>query len=133
MIDQNILNSFQAISLKEMDGVKLMSRIDTKYVLNIDVLPKIFKGISDNYQILEIDQKRIFDYNSLYYDTDCNFMYLAHHNGKLNRYKVRFRQYVANNLFFLEVKYKNKGMRTTKQRIPVESIETSLSKSPQIT
>ncbi len=127
MFTQDILNDFQKISLQEMDGVKLMNRTDTKYVLNNDVLPHIFQRINKHYNILEIDGERIFDYNSLYYDTDCNTMYLAHHNGKLNRYKIRFRQYVANNLYFLEVKYKSKGARTIKHRTPVKLIETSLS------
>lgn len=127
MIDRDILNTFQSISLQEMDTVKLMNRIDTKYVLNVDVLPKIFQNINDQYKLLEIDNKRVFSYNSLYYDTTDNFMYLAHHNGKLNRYKVRFRKYLVNDLCFLEIKYKDKGTRTIKHRTKIENIETDLS------
>ncbi len=127
MISKELLNTFQGISLQEMDAVKLMNRIDTKYVLNVDVLPEILKKINDNYKLLEIDNQRVFSYNSLYYDTVDNYMYLAHHNGKLNRFKVRFRKYLVNDLCFLEIKLKSKGTRTIKHRTKIESIETDLS------
>ena len=54
-------------------------------------------------------------------------MYLAHHNGRLNRYKIRFRRYVSSNLCFLEIKYKIKGTRTLKHRIVSDDIEMLLS------
>jgi hypothetical protein len=127
MLAGNIINDFQAISLSEMDAVKLMNRIDTKYVLNSKVLPVVLEKVKDHYTILEIDNERIFLYNSLYYDTGSNYMYLAHHNGKLNRYKIRFRRYVASDLCFLEIKYKFKGNRTIKHRTKIDSIELELS------
>lgn len=127
MISKEVLNAFQPITLQEMDSVKLMNRIDTKYVLNADVLPHIFRKINDQYKLLEIDNTRVFSYNSLYYDTTGNHMYLAHHNGKMNRFKVRFRKYLINDLCFLEIKFKNKGTRTIKHRTKIENIETDLS------
>lgn len=127
MLASDSMKIFEAISLSEMDTVKLMNRIDTKYVLSKDLLPAILEKITKNYFILEIDNERIFQYNSLYYDTDNNYMYLAHHNGKLNRYKIRFRKYVASDLCFLEIKYKFKGSRTIKHRTKIEEIETDLS------
>ncbi len=127
MILQDKINRFQSITLQEMDSVGLMNRVDTKYVLNIDLLPGIFQRINYDYKILEIDNKRISSYKSLYFDTSGDAMYLAHHNGKLNRFKVRFRKYLVNDLCFLEIKYKNKGTRTIKYRIPVKTIETDLS------
>jgi hypothetical protein len=127
MTTQDIVKHLLPISLKEMDTVKLMNRLDTKYMLSIDLLPRILEDISENYRILEIKDERIFAYNSLYYDTIDNFMYLAHHNGKLNRYKIRFRKYVSSNLCFLEIKNKIKGERTVKYRTCIQDIETSLS------
>jgi hypothetical protein len=44
-------------------------------------------------------------------------MYEAHQNGKLNRFKIRKREYVASGKKFLEVKYKNNKHRTIKKRI----------------
>jgi hypothetical protein len=110
-----------------MDAVKLMNRIDTKFVLNIELLPDILQRIHTAYRILEIDEKKGFSYRSLYYDTTCDAMYLAHHNGKLNRFKVRFRKYLVNDLCFLEIKYKIKGTRTIKFRTPAPVFETNLS------
>ncbi len=127
MSANNYTQDFQPISLSEMDKVKLMNRIDTKYVLSKELLPAILERIQNNYKVLQIDDERIFLYNSLYYDTDANFMYLAHHNGKMNRYKIRFRKYVASNLCFLEIKYKIKGCRTIKHRTKIDKIETELS------
>lgn len=121
------MQNFKPISLSEMDTVKLMNRIDTKYVLSREVLPKILERINKDYFILEIDGERIFQYNSLYYDTNANYMYLAHHNGKMNRYKIRFRNYIASDLCFLEIKYKFKGSRTIKHRTKTKAIETGLS------
>ena len=47
-------------------------------------------------------------------------MYLKHHNNKLNRYKIRFREYVDNDEKFLEVKYKTNTERTIKDRIKIK-------------
>jgi hypothetical protein len=126
MIDLSILDDFDAISLEEMDAVKLMNRIDTKYVLSNLVLLEVLKKISNQYFILEIDKLRQFPYKSLYFDTTDNYMYLAHHNGRINRYKIRFRKYVGSNDTYLEIKFKQKGIRTIKKRIKVDDIETDL-------
>jgi hypothetical protein len=128
MKEDDILINFDSISLDEMDGVKLMNRIDTKYLLKRSLLGKILYAIINEYFVLSIDGKRCFPYVSLYYDTTEDFMYLSHHNGKLNRYKIRFRKYVDSNNTFLEVKKKVKGVQTLKKRIEVEDIEPSLSK-----
>ncbi|MBN1950106.1 MAG: polyphosphate polymerase domain-containing protein, partial [Bacteroidales bacterium] len=127
MTVKSAIDIFQPISLKEMDAVKLMNRIDTKYVLSLDLLPHILDKIHPYYRVLEIERERVFPYNSLYYDTDNNSMYLAHHNGRVNRYKIRFRRYVSSDLCFLEIKYKIKGTRTLKHRTVIDTIETSLS------
>ena len=96
-----------------------MNRSDDKYLFHIDQLPAVLNKAFHNYQVLEIDQNRIMGYESLYFDTKDHIMYLHHHNQKLNRYKIRIRQYLDSETFFLEVKFKNNKGRTLKQRIPV--------------
>jgi hypothetical protein len=59
-------------------------------------------------------------YETIYFDTPGHQMYLQHHNGKLNRYKIRFRRYVDSNLGFFEIKFKNNRRRTIKERIPFD-------------
>ncbi len=111
------IESFNAISLTEMDRVKLMDRFDKKFVFSAERLPAILSKASAKYRILQIDSDRVFTYNSLYYDTLGYTMYHDHHNQKLNRFKVRRREYVNSGQVYLEIKFKcNKG-RTRKKRI----------------
>ena len=62
------------------------------------------------------DGKLIHDYKSLYYDTEDWKFYLDHHNGRVNRNKIRFREYVGSKLTFLEIKLKNNKGKTIKKR-----------------
>lgn len=126
MNEDNVLKKFSSISLEDMEEVNLMNRIDTKYVFKRDILNSLLHQIVSNYFVLTINEKRSFPYISLYYDTAKDYMYLAHHNGKLNRYKIRFRKYIDSNNTFLEVKKKVKGVQTYKKRIEVEDIEPEL-------
>lgn len=128
MTDLNaILNNFTPISLKEMDRVKLQNRVDTKFVFETKLLPKILTDIKDDYAVLEIKGLRYNNYKTLYFDTEALTCYLQHHNGKANRYKIRFRNYVESKLNFLEIKLKNNKGRTIKFRTQTDSIETDLS------
>ena len=125
---KNILQAFDPISLDGMDRVKLMNRIDTKFVYEEELVPEILQEATDLYRILEIDGKRLFLYETLYLDTSDNQMYLDHHNGKLNRYKIRFRNYVDSGKIFLEIKFKTNTGRTIKKRIKRKQIDNLDSK-----
>lgn len=111
------LNHFDTISLADMDSVSLMDRTDTKFILNVDLLPEILDKLLVNYRVLEINNNRFSNYKTDYLDTQENEFFLNHHNGKLNRYKVRFREYIGSNLSFLEVKFKDAKGKTHKSRI----------------
>ena len=113
----DILNSFEAISLEELDVVCLLDRIDTKYVFSIDRLPDVLLDLRNNYHILEICGIRKNCYQTVYYDTDDFSMYHQHHNGKMNRYKVRLRRYCDSGLNYFEIKRKNNKDRTIKTRV----------------
>ena len=113
----DILNKFESITLKEMDTVKLMDRTDTKFTFNRSQFDAVLGDILKEYRVLEIDGKRISRYKTLYYDTVKYNLYTRHHNGELNRYKIRHRSYVESNIGFLEVKFKNNKGRTIKNRI----------------
>ena len=111
------LSLFQPITLKEMDGVSLMNRTDTKFVFEANLLPKILEEASTFYKSLEISNRRYADYKTDYFDSLDFGLYNAHHNSKLNRYKIRYREYVGSDLSFLEVKFKNNKGKTLKSRI----------------
>jgi hypothetical protein len=110
----------EPIQLEEMGQVKLMNRTDTKYWFHIEHLQEILQEIKNNYFILEINGESSLPYTTTYYDTLNNNMFTEHHNGKLNRYKVRHRSYVSSGISFLEVKFKNNKGRTIKKRISSE-------------
>ena len=115
-----ILDGFSPISLGEMDAVKLMNRIDTKYLTDEETLVQILNKACDaGYMVLETDGLRINPYDSLYYDTDGLKMYYDHRNRKLVRQKVRTRTYLTSGITFLEIKRKNNKGRTKKKRISI--------------
>ncbi len=119
---KNTLGSFDPISLKEMDSVKLMDRTDKKYVFIREQLETFLEEIKTNYRVLEVNGHRISRYESLYFDTKDFNLYLHHHNGRFNRYKIRFRKYVESDLSFAEVKFKNNKGRTVKKRVKTSAI-----------
>lgn len=118
----SILQSFEPITLGEMDRVKLMNRTDTKFTFNASQLETVLAEVSAYYHVLEVDGKRISRYKTLYYDTEQLNLYLKHHNGELNRYKIRHRTYVESEIGFLEVKFKSNKGRTIKDRIKKKEV-----------
>ena len=113
----SILAQFEPTSLEEMEAVKLMDRTDTKFTFNVSQLELVLNEVNDDYKVLEVEGKRLSRYKTLYFDTEDLDLYLRHHAGQLNRYKIRHRTYVESNLGFLEVKFKNNKGRTVKNRI----------------
>lgn len=126
---EEVVESFQPITLEDLGAVSLLNRTDTKYFFSLKDLSIVLGKVRNDYDILEIDGKRLFAYDSLYFDTPDNQLYLMHHNGRTNRIKIRIRQYVDSGLTFLEVKRKNAQGRTIKSRRPIEDIEKTLSAS----
>lgn len=124
---ESILAEYAPITLKEMDGVALMNRTDTKYVFHLAQLLEILKRVKSDYRVLEIGGMRASRYKTLYFDTPDLDFYIKHQNGKKNRYKVRSRKYVDSDLCFLEVKFKNNKGRTVKTRVTVDDFELDLS------
>ena len=116
------MQGMKPITLEEMSGVKLMNRIDTKYLVTERQLRDILLCIRDGYYAQEVEGNRLSPYNTVYYDTPELTMYLIHHNRHLVRDKVRVRTYVDSHLTFCEVKHKNNKGRTKKKRIAVEPI-----------
>ena len=119
----SLISKFDPISLDEMENVKLMNRIDTKYAVSLSMLPAILKASKADYYAQEIDGKRIATYDTMYYDTDTLDMYVRHHDRQLVRQKIRVRQYVESHLTFLEIKRKNNKGRTKKKRIAVPGFD----------
>ena len=123
---QNLLNHFQTVSLDDLDRVRLLDRKDTKFVFNQIHLPLILEKLKPFYKILEINNDRVYTYDTTYFDTDDFRFYVQHHNGSRNRFKVRFRRYSSDKKSFLEIKIKNNKDRTVKKRLKVDEINEYL-------
>ena len=116
---QEILQSYESITLEEMKAIRLMNRIDTKYLTTIAKLQELLSLAKNNYRVQEISGTRIAEYYTLYYDTPTHHMYLAHQDGIARRQKIRVRSYLDSYLKFLEIKNKNNKGRTDKKRISI--------------
>lgn len=117
----NILGTYDSISLAEMDAVTLMNRIDTKFLISAFQLNELLSKAGEFYRVVEIKGDRITPYTTIYYDTKEVDMYTMHHNGKLNRFKIRTRSYINSGISFLEIKNKNNKGRTSKKRIKIDN------------
>ncbi|MBP7398232.1 MAG: polyphosphate polymerase domain-containing protein [Chitinophagales bacterium] len=120
---QSILNQLQSITLPEMNAVELLDRKDTKFLFDINQLSGVLSDLIDNYFVLEINNIRLISYANLYFDTKDFQFYFQHHNGRLNRYKMRIRQYTDTGLCFFEIKFKTNTGRTVKKRMRLEKFE----------
>ena len=121
------IEKFEPITLSEMENVKLMDRVDSKYVFPASMLPQILNGMTSTYRLLEINDVRLHRYESLYYDTTDFQLYKRHQLGRLNRWKVRFRKYVdSGGLTFFEIKFKNSKERTIKNRVKMKDIAAKI-------
>lgn len=118
---KNLLDNFNSISLKEMEGVSLLKRTDTKFILTIPQLETLLKSIKEDYRVLEINNQRLMEYHTTYYDTVNHQFYHSHHHQRSNRYKVRTRTYLNGGLSFLEIKFKNNKSQTVKTRCGVDA------------
>ncbi len=123
---QSLLDALPPITLEQMSAIKLMNRLDTKYVTTKKKLIELLQMVKDKYYVQTIGTTTVCPYRTTYFDTPDHAMYMMHHNKRKVRTKVRVRTYLASSgLTFLEVKRKNNHGRTKKKRVQVESLEES--------
>ena len=120
---KDILNRYESITLDEMKSIRLMNRIDTKFVTTVPTLCRLLEIAHDDYLVQETGGLRISPYYTLYFDTDDYVMYNRHEAGHLERQKIRIRSYVDAGLSFLEVKTKNNHRRTKKRRMTIDGFD----------
>lgn len=114
-----LLAPFDPIALDEMQNVTLLDRFEIKYVMSNATLLDVLPALQRHYRLLAVAGLPLARYQTLYYDTPDFALYLSHHAGVSDRYKVRTREYVDSALAFLEVKHKTNKNRTVKHRIPI--------------
>lgn len=117
-----MLGGYQSISLQETNRLaKMLSRIDTKYVVDLAQFRSLLDSIRDRFAVLEIDGRNVFSYASCYYDDDFG-CYFEHHQARRQRVKVRTREYVDCGLKFFEIKLKGLRGRTNKHRMECDTL-----------
>ena len=118
------LDAFGPITLDEMKSVKLMNRVDAKFLTSETGLQAVLAdAAAAGYRVLVTEGERQSPYDSVYFDTPGLQMFLDHHNRRLVRQKVRTRCYVRSGQAFLEIKRKNNHGRTSKKRMAIEPFE----------
>lgn len=122
----HVLSRFKPTGLDQMHNVALLRRIDTKYVLSEAQLCQALTQLTADYDVLEIEKRRLHHYQTLYFDTPDFELYHQHHDGWRDRYKVRTRVYVDSDLAFLEVKRKTNKDVTIKNRLQTPEIITHI-------
>lgn len=123
---QALLTRYEPISLAQMNGVALLDRTDTKFVLDETQLCLALSAVREQYRMLDIAGVRLNHYQTLYFDTADFALYRRHHAGGRNRYKVRSREYMDSHLSFLEIKHKVDNHRTIKNRMQTPALVTRL-------
>lgn len=111
------LSQYEPYGLTDLKNANLMNRVDSKFIMPMAWLSGILDQLNTSYRVLDIKGSRISNYKNQYLDTLPMTFYHDHHNGKLNRFKVRQREYMDTKTSFLEVKFKNNQRRTLKTRI----------------
>ena len=119
---QTILDRFDPIELSQMKGIRLMNRIDTKYVTTLETLRRFLIMAEEHYYVQDFHGRRMMPYHTIYLDTPDQRMYHDHQRGKKHRYKVRMRMYENDMVSFLEVKNKSNKGRTKKKRTEIEDL-----------
>lgn len=118
-----VLHAFAPITLQEMKKVKLMNRIDTKYVIAAQRLKRILADLTERYRLqVQEGDVRLAPYSTLYFDSPQTDFYIMHHNQRAARQKIRIRSYDNSQQHFLEVKNKNNKGRTKKVRRAIPEI-----------
>jgi hypothetical protein len=122
-----LLDTFEPITLAQLDEAALLDRSEIKYVLPQSLLAPVLAELRDAYRVLIVGAGQpLSRYRTLYFDTPDLTLYRRHHAGAPNHYKVRAREYVDSCAAFLEVKHKVGERHTIKSRIPTDGLVTTL-------
>lgn len=115
------LTQMEAVGLEDMKIVRLMNRMDQKYMAPVSLLEALLERVGDSYFVQHVNGSVLIPYRTLYYDTEGLEMYTMHHNDKSNRQKLRVRTYRQTDTTFFEIKNKDNKGETSKVRIPIDS------------
>jgi hypothetical protein len=115
----SLLSDLPGVSLAELDErASLLRRVDTKYVLDEQAFAELLRRIQRDHEVLEIDGRREFAYQSMYFDTPDLRCFRDHVEDRVPRFKARNRLYRDTGRCVFEVKLKLGSGETDKRQIP---------------
>jgi len=113
---------FDLVTLKEMDETAaLRTRVDRKYIVDGPRADELVQSLSTSCAALEIDGKRNFSYQSVYFDSPDFASYRSAAHRRRRRFKIRSRTYLDSEICKLEVKLRSGRKRNTKKRFDYHS------------
>jgi hypothetical protein len=111
--------AMSTVGLEEVIATaNLQTRMDRKYLVPADVFAHFAETVRERFAVLEISGRRLFGYESVYFDTHGLTAYREHAHGRRRRFKVRTRTYLDSGECVLEVKLRGGRGETIKERQP---------------
>jgi hypothetical protein len=98
-----------------VERADLQTRIDRKYLVPASMLGSLVE--STGLRALDINGRRSFRYESVYFDTPALVSYKAAAHRRRMRFKVRTRSYLDSGVSWLEVKTRDQRGLNTKERL----------------
>jgi hypothetical protein len=118
---EDAVRELDPISLEQLDEqAKLRRRVDSKYVLADELAAATVRNLAAGYRALEIDGRRPFTYESVYFDTPDLRCFRDHVEGARPRFKIRSRYYRETSVCFFEIKVKLDDDETVKRQRPYD-------------
>jgi hypothetical protein len=114
---QSVIHAARPVSLDEvLQRAALQERTDTKYLVDAAQYHAWAGLLCAELDVLQIDNRRAFAYESTYFDTPDRALFRAHRQGRRRRYKIRTRSYLETPECQLEVKLDGNRGATLKHR-----------------
>lgn len=95
----------------------LLRRVDNKYILASEDFAPLAARLAPDHEVLEIDDRRCFSYESVYFDTPTLRCFRDHVEGERPRFKARTRLYRDTGHCVCEVKLKLHDGETDKRQL----------------
>lgn len=123
----SVLHTVVGIPLEDMpSSAAMQTRVDRKYIVPIDRFEELVHDFASTVRALEVDGRRVSQYESHYFDTDCLASYRAAAQSRPRRWKVRTRTYLDSGLCVLEAKLRSGRGATVKARTPYAASDREL-------
>jgi len=117
--EMDFLSQFDSVDLSVLNQrAPMLVRLDNKYIIREHELALSIPILNQYFDILQISGRRLFTYETCYFDDEDFSSYYDHHRGRRQRIKIRTRKYCDTKLCFVEAKLKDIRGVTIKKRLP---------------